>query len=96
MFGLYESAFGSLTWGNILMFFIAGVLIYLGAAKKMEPVLLIPIGFGIFMVNLPLGGLMIYSPEGFPAAVGSLGELIRAIADGKIGLLNVLFTYGFH
>ena len=94
MFGLYESAFGILTWGNILMFFIAGVLIYLGAAKKMEPVLLIPIGFGIFAVNLPLGGLMIYSPEGFPAEVGSLSELIRAIADGKIGLLNVLYTYG--
>jgi oxaloacetate decarboxylase beta subunit len=37
---------------------------------------------------------MIYSPEGFPAEVGSLSELIRAIADGKIGLLNVLYTYG--
>jgi sodium ion-translocating decarboxylase beta subunit len=94
MFGLYQSAFGILTWGNILMFVIGGVLIYLGIAKKMEPVLLVPIGFGIFMVNLPLGGLMIYSPEGFPAEVGSLSELIRAIGDGKIGLLNVLYTYG--
>ena len=94
MFGLYQSAFGILTWGNILMFVIAGVLIYLGIAKKMEPVLLIPIGFGILMVNLPLGGLMIYSPEGFPAEVGSLTELIRAIGNGEIGLLNVLYTYG--
>jgi sodium ion-translocating decarboxylase beta subunit len=94
MFGLYQSAFGILTWGNILMFIIGGVLIYLGIAKKMEPVLLVPIGFGIFMVNLPLGGLMTYSPEGFPAEVGSLSELIRAIGDGKIGLLNVLYTYG--
>jgi sodium ion-translocating decarboxylase beta subunit len=94
MFGLYQSAFGILTWGNILMFIIAGVLIYLGIAKKMEPVLLIPIGFGIFAVNLPLGGLMIYSPEGFPAEVGSLSELIRAIGNGEIGLLNVLYTYG--
>jgi len=94
MFGLYESAFGSLTWGNVLMFVIAGLLIYLGVAKKMEPVLLVPIGFGILMVNLPLGGLMIYSPEGFPAAVGSLEEVIRAIANGEIGLLNVLYTYG--
>jgi len=94
MFGLYQSAFGILTGGNILMFLIAGLLIYLGIAKKMEPVLLIPIGFGIFAVNLPLGGLMIYSPEGFPAEVGSLSELIRAIGDGKVGLLNVLYTYG--
>jgi sodium ion-translocating decarboxylase beta subunit len=94
VFGLYESAFGSLTWGNILMFFIAGILIYLGIARKMEPVLLIPIGFGILMVNLPFGGLMVYSAEGFPAEVPTLGGLIQAIGRGEIGLLNVLYTYG--
>ena len=94
MFGLYETAFGSLTWGNILMFFIAGLLIYLGIAKKMEPILLVPIGFGILMVNLPLGGLMVYTAEGFPAEVPTVGGLIKAIGDGEIGLLNVLYTYG--
>ena len=94
MFGLYETAFGALSWGNIVMFIIAGLLIYLGIAKKMEPVLLVPIGIGVFMVNLPFAGLMIYSPEGFPAEVGTLSELIKSIADGKIGLLNVLYTYG--
>ena len=94
MFGLYETAFGALTWGNILMLFIGGLLIYLGIAKKMEPILLIPIGFGIFMVNLPLGGLMVYTPGGFPAEVPTLGGLIEAIGEGKIGLLNVLYTYG--
>ena len=94
MFGLYESAFGALTWGNIIMFLIGGLLIYLGIAKKMEPVLLLPIGMGIFMVNLPFAGLMIYTPDGFPAEVSSLSELIRAIGGGEIGLLNVLYTYG--
>ena len=94
MFGLYESAFGTLTWGNIVMLVIGGVLIYLGIAKKMEPILLVPIGFGVFLVNLPLAGMMIYSPEGFPAEVGSLSELIKAIGAGKIGLLNILYTYG--
>jgi len=94
VFGLYETAFGSLTWGNIIMFLIAGLLIYLGIAKKMEPILLVPIGFGILMVNLPLGGLMVYSPDGFPAEVGSLSELIHAIGSGEVGLLNVLYTYG--
>jgi len=94
MFGLYESAFGALTWGNIIMFLIGALLIYLGIAKKMEPVLLVPIGFGILLVNLPFAGMMIYDPEGFPAQAGTLSELIRAIADGKIGLLNVLYTYG--
>jgi len=94
MFGLYESAFGVLTWGNILMLFIGGLLIYLGIAKKMEPILLVPIGFGIFAVNLPLGGLMVYTPDGFPAEVPTLAGLIQAIGEGKIGLLNVLYTYG--
>ena len=94
MFGLYEMAFGSLTWGNVVMFFIAGLLIYLGIARKMEPILLVPIGFGILLVNLPLGGMMVYSAEGFPAEVSSLGGLIDAIGKGEIGLLNVLYTYG--
>jgi len=94
MFGLYETAFGALTWGNVVMFAIAALLLYLGIARKMEPVLLIPIGIGVFMVNLPYAGLMIYSAEGFPAEVGSLSELIKSIGDGKIGLLNLLYTYG--
>jgi len=94
VFGLYETAFGLLTPGNIVMLLIGGLLIYLGIGRKMEPILLVPIGFGVFMVNLPLGGLMIYTPEGFPAEVGTLHELIKAIADGRIGLLNVLYTYG--
>jgi len=94
MFGLYESAFASLTWGNVAMLFIGGLLIYLGIGRKMEPILLVPIGFGVLMVNLPLGGLMIYTPEGFPAEVGTLHELIKSIADGRIGLLNLLYTYG--
>jgi len=94
MFGLYESAFGAITWGNILMLLIGGGLIYLGIAKKMEPVLLLPIGIGIFMVNLPFAGLMIYNPQGFPAEVSSLSELIAAVGSGQIGILNIIYTYG--
>ena len=94
MFGLYEMAFGALTWGNILMLFIGGGLIYLAVAKKMEPVLLVPIGLGIMMVNIPFAGLMVYAPAE-PGAIplpasGGLNE----IAEGKIGLLNLLYQYG--
>jgi len=60
VFGLFESGFQSFHWGNALMLLIAGVLIYLGIVKKMEPLLLVPIGFGMLLVNLPLGGLMDY------------------------------------
>ena len=60
MFGLLESGFQQFWWGNALMIVIACVLIYLGISKKMEPLLLVPIGFGILLINLPLGGLMDY------------------------------------
>ena len=94
MFGLYETAFGVLTWGNIVMFIIAGLLIYLGIAKKMEPILPLPIGVGVFLVNLPLAGLMLYNPEGFPVEANTFGEMIKAIADGRMGLLNVVYSWG--
>ena len=94
MFGLYQMAFGGLTWGNFLMLIIGAGLIYLGVAKKMEPVLLVPIGLGIMMVNIPFAGLMVYAPAEagaipLPAAGG-----LKEVAEGKIGLLNLLYQYG--
>lgn len=94
MFGLYEMAFGSLTWGNILMILLAGLLLYLGIVKDFEPILLVPIGFGIILVNIPLSGLMIYSPDGFPTESATLGQLLQDIGSGKVGLMNVLYAYG--
>ncbi|MBN1643237.1 MAG: sodium ion-translocating decarboxylase subunit beta [Dehalococcoidales bacterium] len=49
--------FASLTWQSAVMILIGCVLLYLGIAKKIEPVLLLPIGFGIVLGNLPLAGL---------------------------------------
>jgi sodium ion-translocating decarboxylase beta subunit len=46
-----------LTWQMVLMMVAGGVLIYLGIAKDYEPVLLIPIGFGAILTNLPLTGI---------------------------------------
>jgi oxaloacetate decarboxylase beta subunit len=90
----YEVGLLGLTWDKLLMLALAGLIIYLGIARKMEPVLLVPIGIGMIMVNLPLAGLMVYTPEGFPAEAGSIADLISDIGEGKIGLLNVLYTYG--
>jgi carboxybiotin decarboxylase len=91
MFGLYESAFPYLTWGDAAMLLIGAGLIYLGIAKKMEPLLLVPIGFGIFMVNLPSAGIMVYGPDDLPV-LGGLEEM----AEGTIGVLNLLYYYGMH
>jgi oxaloacetate decarboxylase beta subunit len=54
---LEQSGLAHLSWGNWVMFAIAGVLTYLAIVKKFEPLLLIPIGFGIFLANLPLANL---------------------------------------
>jgi len=94
MFGLYEMAFGGLTWGNFLMLLIGGGLIYLGVAKKMEPVLLVPIGLGIMMVNIPFAGLMVYAPAEPGAIPLPASGGLKEIAEGKIGLLNLLYRYG--
>ncbi len=47
-----------LTWQMVVMMMIGGVLIYLAVAKDYEPVLLLPIGFGAILTNLPLTGIM--------------------------------------
>ena len=47
-----------LTPGHLVMWFVGAYLIHLGINKKYEPYLLLPIGFGIIVVNLPLAGLM--------------------------------------
>ena len=47
---------GNLDWRMVVMWGIGGLLIYLAIAKKMEPSLLLPMGFGAILVNLPLSG----------------------------------------
>ena len=49
--------FLNLSWEAVAMLVIGGVLIWLGIAKKVEPVLLVPIGFGCVLANIPLGGV---------------------------------------
>lgn len=50
----FTEGFLALSWKNFVMYAIGGVLIYLAIAKKYEPMLLLPIGFGAILVNLPL------------------------------------------
>ena len=49
------SNFGNLTWQMVVMWGIGALLIYLAIAKKMEPSLLLPMGFGAILVNLLIG-----------------------------------------
>ncbi len=47
-----QTAFVNMSWGNILMIFIALVFLYLAIAKGYEPLLLVPISFGMLLVNI--------------------------------------------
>jgi len=87
MLGFFETGFGALTWGNVVMLLIGGALLYLGIAKKMEPLLLVPIGFGVVLVNLPLGGLM---------ATIVQGKVYESYMIGgePAGLVSRIFHYG--
>jgi len=51
------SGLQELTWANVLMMVVGGLLIYLAIAKEYEPVLLIPIGTGAILANIPGAGM---------------------------------------
>ena len=57
-FGSLVMGFGLLTIENIIMIAMGCVLLYLGIKKNYEPLLLVPIGFGAVLVNIPLAGMM--------------------------------------
>ncbi len=55
---LSQSGFAALTVNHVIMLLIAFALMYLAIRRKFEPLLLLPIAFGIMLANLPLAGLM--------------------------------------
>lgn len=67
----------SLTWQHLLMWAVGGILIYLAVARDYEPALLLPIGFGAILTNIP-----------FSSAVGEHGFLTILL---KAGILTELF-----
>jgi oxaloacetate decarboxylase beta subunit len=61
----------ALTWQAAVMLGLGGLLIYLGIAHGIEPLLLIPIGAGVLLANIPLGGLT--EGHGFLAVLKQMG-----------------------
>lgn len=85
-----QSGFANLEWGNWVMFLIAGVLIYLAITKKYEPLLLIPIGFGIILANLPMAEMGSYN-EGIIGLIykgGIKTELLPPLIFLGVGVLT--------
>ncbi|NLZ75413.1 MAG: sodium ion-translocating decarboxylase subunit beta [Erysipelotrichia bacterium] len=80
---LYENLL-LITWQQIIMCGIGGILIYLAIAKEMEPSLLLPIGFGAILVNMPFSGAVTQVVNGV-LQEGALSTLYEA------GIVNELF-----
>lgn len=74
----------NITWQQIVMMLIGGLLIYLAIKKDMEPTLLLPIGFGAIMVNIPGSGAVTQK------ILDSIGNVIGL----QEGALSVLYDAG--
>ncbi len=80
----------NLELGQVLMILVSFVLLYLGIKKQFEPLLLVPIAFGMFLTNLPLGGLM-----NDPAIHGSPGGLLWYFYQGdELGIFPPIIFMG--
>lgn len=86
---IQSTGYYNITLYEGIMIIIAFVLLYLGIVKKYEPLLMVPIAFGMLMVNLPLGGLL-EVPAGEQA-----GGLIYYLSQGvQLGIFPPLIFLG--
>ena len=69
-----STGFAAITWGQVAMLLVSFVLLYLAIAKGFEPLLLIPIAFGMLLANLPEAGLM-------------KGPVVEIVTDPETGKL---------
>ena len=67
---IHQTAFFNLTWGNYLMIAVACVFLYLAIKKGFEPLLLVPIAFGMLLVNIYPD--IMANPEDMSNGVGGL------------------------
>ena len=75
--GLYN-----LTWQSCVMILISFVFMYLAIKHKFEPLLLLPIAFGMLLTNLPLTGM--YHPELFDISNGNSIDFGKILHEGGL------------
>lgn len=86
---IQTTGFASMTWQHLVMMGISCVLIYLAIVRGFEPLLLLPIAFGMLLANLPLAGLMDGPKDGI------VGGLLYYLYQGvKLGIYPPLIFLG--
>ena len=81
----------SITWQQLIMYAIGGLLIYLAIKKGFEPALLLPIGFGAILVNLPFSGVLDQTLQGGIEAHGIIQWLFETTIEASEALPILLF-----
>lgn len=89
-----SSGFAALTARQGIMLLVAFVLLYMAIAKKFEPLLLLPIAFGMMLANLPLAGLM-YDASEAPQAALQAAVQNGSAADIQAALVEVTSTHWY-
>ena len=85
-----QIGFVHLHWKHVIMWFIAGLFIWLAIKKQYEPLLLLPIGFGIFLVNLPLTPLMGVTEHGERELIKYFYDFVNLCRENDIALYVVI------
>lgn len=80
------------TWKDLVMYGVGAILIYLAIQKKLEPALLLPMGFGAILVNLPLSGAVTQFIEGIGPVEGILDWLFSLGIESAEAMPLLLFV----
>lgn len=87
---LYEGLL-SVTWQQAVMYAVGGVLIWLAIIKQYEPALLLPMGFGAILVNLPFSGVLNQMTEGIGETHGIIQWLFETGIEASEAFPLLLF-----
>lgn len=85
------SGFLSITWQQLVMYAVGALLIYLAIEKGFEPSLLLPMGFGAILVNLPLSGVLNQTLTGVGKTEGIIEWLFTTTISASEALPILLF-----
>ncbi len=99
---IFSTLASNFHWPMLVMWAIGGLLIFLAIKKEMEPTLLLPMGFGAILVNLPISGVITQYVQEIEGVVKHLTKaeyetLLASGAEGlsaEVGALDVLYNAG--
>lgn len=85
------SGFKDITWQQLVMYAIGSLLIYIAIKKGYEPALLLPMGFGAILVNLPMSGVLTQNVAGIGESTGVIQWLYEVGIEASEALPLLLF-----